>query len=105
VAVRPTCLLSRSAVPRPQRDFSTGGLDVCEREQPQCLPGGSWEGAADAGEKTVFLSHLYIKTIILPRQAPDKHRENSKSDRFLAEYPYQEYDDHCQAADATLLTD
>eukprot|EP01046_Picozoa_sp_COSAG06_P046017 COSAG06_NODE_6454_length_2925_cov_3.208776_3_plen_84_part_00 len=28
--------------------------------------------------KTVFLSHLYIKTNILPRQALDKHRENSK---------------------------
>ena len=30
--------------------------------------------------KTAFLSHLYIKTIILPRQARDKHRENSKKD-------------------------
>jgi hypothetical protein len=30
------------------------------------------------GEKTVVLSHLYIKTMILPRQARDKHRENSK---------------------------
>jgi hypothetical protein len=29
---------------------------------------------------TAFLSHLYIKTIILPRQARDKHRENSKKD-------------------------
>jgi hypothetical protein len=28
--------------------------------------------------KTAFLSHLYIKPIILPRQARDKHRENSK---------------------------
>jgi hypothetical protein len=28
--------------------------------------------------KPVFLSHLYIKTIILPRQARDKHRESSK---------------------------
>jgi hypothetical protein len=28
--------------------------------------------------KTAFLSHLYIKTIILPRQARDKHRENTK---------------------------
>jgi hypothetical protein len=28
-------------------------------------------------QKTAFLSHLYIKTIILPRQARDKHRENS----------------------------
>jgi hypothetical protein len=31
--------------------------------------------------KTAFLRcHLYIKTIILPRQARDKHRENSKKD-------------------------
>jgi hypothetical protein len=30
--------------------------------------------------KTAFLSHLYIKAIILPRQARDKHRENSKKD-------------------------
>ena len=27
-----------------------------------------------------FLRHLYIKTIILPRQARDKHRENSKKE-------------------------
>jgi hypothetical protein len=30
-------------------------------------------------EKTVVLSHLYIKCIILPRQARDKHREHSKT--------------------------
>jgi hypothetical protein len=29
------------------------------------------------------LSHLYIKTIILPRQARDKHRENSKKRPFF----------------------
>ena len=28
--------------------------------------------------KCLFLSHLYIKTIFLPRQARDKHRKNSK---------------------------
>jgi hypothetical protein len=33
-------------------------------------------------ENGTFLSHLYIKTIILPRQARDKHRENSKKDFF-----------------------
>jgi hypothetical protein len=33
--------------------------------------------------KTAFLSHLYIKTIILPRQARDKHRENSKKAAVL----------------------
>ena len=38
-----------------------------------------------AGKKTVLLSHLYIKTIILPRQARDKHRESTqkRDDRFL----------------------
>jgi hypothetical protein len=35
------------------------------------------------GKKTGFLSHLYIKVIFLPRQARDKHRENSKNTRFL----------------------
>jgi hypothetical protein len=32
------------------------------------------------------LSHLYAKTIILPRQARDEHRENSKKDRFSLDY-------------------
>jgi hypothetical protein len=38
-----------------------------------------------AGKKTVLLSHLYMKTIILPRQARDKHRESTqkRDDRFL----------------------
>ena len=36
--------------------------------------------------KTRAVSHLYIKTIFLPRQARDKHREKStqKKDRFVA---------------------
>jgi hypothetical protein len=33
--------------------------------------------------KRRFLSHLYIKCIILPRQARDKRRENSKKARFV----------------------
>ena len=38
--------------------------------------------------KTAFLSNLYIKTIILPRQARDKHRENSnKRCRFSHQRP------------------
>jgi hypothetical protein len=42
-------------------------------------------GANGRGKKTVFLSHLYIKMLILPRQARDKHREkHSKRDRFRA---------------------
>jgi hypothetical protein len=37
-------------------------------------------GRAACERKTAFLSHLCTKTIILPRQARDKHRENSKKD-------------------------
>jgi hypothetical protein len=36
------------------------------------------EMVIQVGEKTVFLSHLYIKMMNLPRHARDKHRENSK---------------------------
>ena len=39
--------------------------------------------AAAAGKKTVFLSHLYINMLILPRQARDKHRKTQKSAVFL----------------------
>jgi hypothetical protein len=35
------------------------------------------------GDKTVFFRHLYIKMMILPRQARDKHRENSKKEAVL----------------------
>jgi hypothetical protein len=34
------------------------------------------------GEKNVLFELFYIKTNILPRQAWDKHRENSKNVRF-----------------------
>jgi len=37
------------------------------------------------GDKTVFFRHLYIKTNILPRQARDKHRENSKKEAVLSQ--------------------
>ena len=33
----------------------------------------------DRSEKTAFLSHFYIKCIILPRQARDKHRESTQN--------------------------
>ena len=42
----------------------------------------SWSSFLWCG-KRVFLHHFDIKTIILPRQARDKHRENSKTDVFL----------------------
>eukprot|EP01046_Picozoa_sp_COSAG06_P041416 COSAG06_NODE_5138_length_3687_cov_4.373467_3_plen_168_part_00 len=40
-------------------------------------------GGMYQARKRHFFRHLYIKCIILPRQARDKHRENSKNDRFL----------------------
>jgi hypothetical protein len=39
-------------------------------------------------EKTAFLRHFYLKTKILPRQARDKDRENSKKMPFLRSMAY-----------------
>ena len=39
------------------------------------------------GKKRLFRRHLMLKMIILPRQARDKHRGNSKTDRFLHSIP------------------
>ena len=49
-----------------------------------------WTGAVRARlcEKTAFWGHLYIKCIILPRQARDKHRENSKKSTGFLQHPY-----------------
>jgi hypothetical protein len=44
-----------------------------------------WEAMGiDPVRKTAFLSPLYIKPNILPRQARDKHRETSKKMPFFA---------------------
>ena len=52
--------------------------------------------------KRVFLRHLYIKMIILPRQAPDKHsRENSKKDAFLQNFGET---DHHQRVDIVVFS-
>jgi hypothetical protein len=60
-------------------------------------------GRFDIGKKTGFLSHLCINTIFLPRQARDKHRENSKKARFL-EVVRCEDDPYVLAAQATSLS-
>jgi hypothetical protein len=52
--------------------------------------------------KRVFLRHLYIKMIILPRQARDKHsRENSKKDAFLQNFGET---DHHQRVDIVVFS-
>jgi hypothetical protein len=38
--------------------------------------------------KTGLLSHYYTKMMISPRQARDKHRENSKQTRFATSQRY-----------------
>ena len=50
-------------------------------EEHDCWDMPTWqvkEKIVVSGEKTVFLSHLCINAMILPRQARDKHRENSQ---------------------------
>ena len=42
------------------------------------------EAKMEDGEKKVFLSHLCIKTIFLPRQARDEHRESTPKQTVLA---------------------
>jgi hypothetical protein len=43
-----------------------------------------YDGDFEGKSKRVFLSHLCIKTFILPRQARDKHRERAqKRDAFF----------------------
>ena len=52
------------------------------------MPLQVWAGPLTGGEvrKTPFLRHFILKTVILPRQARDKHRENlkEKKRRFVA---------------------
>jgi hypothetical protein len=65
------------------------GLDHASVDQllsPHLFSGGNADGTGSSTQvrKCHFLRHLYINAIILPRQARDKHRENSKKGRFLA---------------------
>ena len=43
------------------------------RTQKSCFSAGVREGGAPRGKNTHILRHLILKTIILPRQARDKH--------------------------------
>ena len=63
----------------PKKDRFSSGRDE-ERGVYTRKTQDAWEAIMTPGKNTVLLSHFYIKTIILPRQARDKHRENSKKD-------------------------
>jgi hypothetical protein len=43
------------------------------------------DGEGEIGKKTRLLRRFMLKSIILPRQARDKHRENPKNDRVSAD--------------------
>jgi hypothetical protein len=51
-----------------------------DHELPSNFVSAADPAAYDPGQKRHFWRHLYIKCIILPSQARDKHRENSKKD-------------------------
>ena len=61
-----------------RRETAPGGDGAALTSEPMS-DGGS---AASSGKKTVFLSHLYLKMLILSRQARDKHRKTPKKCRF-----------------------
>ena len=60
--------------------FANG--EVAERWS-ELAPADKQHGALNTEvRKRVFLSHLYIKMLFLPRQARDKHKKSSKKDAF-----------------------
>jgi hypothetical protein len=72
----PHCAASASTQHPPVSPCAARG---CRRENRQARPSCTPPRPA----KKAFLSHLYIETMILPRQARDKHREISKKDAVL----------------------
>ena len=54
-----------------------GGIEVVEGEE-------AW-----AVRKRLFLSHLYINVIVLPRQARDKHRESTQKQAAVFSGPHR----------------
>jgi len=65
--------LAATVADRPRLDYYTVG-DAGLTDQIR--------GMFEQVRKRHFLRHLYIKTNILPRQARDKHRKNSKKVPF-----------------------
>ena len=55
---------------------TSGGAPLVYAALFQDGPGGDSGVAVNA--KTVFLCHLYMKTIFLPRQTRDKHMESTQ---------------------------
>jgi hypothetical protein len=56
--------------------------DNFKRKQKKCFVCRRLDGTGSA-RKRVCLRQFILNSIILPRQARDKHRENSKQDAFL----------------------
>jgi hypothetical protein len=63
---------------------SARGVVMCEKLSEEASKAAELKLDFDpsSARKRHFLSHLYIKCIILPRQARDEHRENSKKVPF-----------------------
>jgi hypothetical protein len=70
--------IETNILPRQSRDKHRESTQKRDRCVFLFLQGSIWSRMTCRRVKPVFLSHLYIKTNILPRQARDKHGENSK---------------------------
>jgi hypothetical protein len=64
-------------LPSPDDRWQEQLLEALRGKYPRAQISLRTEGWGGRCEKTVFLSHLHLKMMILPRQARDKHGENS----------------------------
>jgi hypothetical protein len=82
----PVLILNMIVLPRQARDELKESTQKRSRAFSHQVWGTAM-GASILGKETPFLRHIYslfIKCVVLPRQARDKHRENSKKEwRFL----------------------
>jgi aerobic-type carbon monoxide dehydrogenase small subunit (CoxS/CutS family) len=80
-----TAATPSAVMPAAAASTGSGCCSVLGHAAPQDPDSALWfnpMSLSDVVRKRAFLGHLYIKCIILPRQARDKHRENSKKSPF-----------------------
>ena len=83
------------AVPKPPRRLFEGELQqLCKSQDREDLCSllalvdqSEWVRARQRCGKRLIVRHFILKAIISPRQARDKHRENSKRDPLSAGWP------------------
>jgi len=61
--------------------FETVDVEPSYLQEAAAGVGGGDDTVLEAGKETPCLRRIYIETIVLPRQARDKHRESSTTNR------------------------